>query len=109
MTLSQCLTVALVVEGIVASVPNMARYTPSGLDDLANRVALKQGATDWYWSVVFNGVVIAVTIAVSWLAFRRQEPGGNLNNIAEHSRPNIRNYAAQNGHASIEPQAFLDG
>jgi len=65
--------VALVVEGIVASVPYMARYTPSGLDDLANRVALQQSATDWYWSVVFNGAVVAVTIAASWLVFRRQE------------------------------------
>jgi len=65
--------VALIVEGIVASVPNMARYTPSGLDDLANRVALQQSATDWYWPVVFNGVVLAVAIAGSWLAFRRQE------------------------------------
>lgn len=65
--------VAQVVEGIVASVPNMARYTPSGLDDLAIRVALQQSATDWYWSVGFNGAVVAVTIAVSWLVFRRQE------------------------------------
>lgn len=51
--------VALVVEGIVASVPNMARYTPSGLDDLANKFALQQSATDWYWSEVFNGAVVA--------------------------------------------------
>jgi hypothetical protein len=65
--------VALIVEGIVASVPNMARYTPSGLDDLANKVALQQSATDWYWAVVFNGVVLAVAIASSWLVFRRQE------------------------------------
>ena len=65
--------VALIVEGIIASVPNMARYTPSGLDDLANKVALQQSAADWYWSVVFNGVVVAATIAASWLVFRRQE------------------------------------
>lgn len=65
--------VALVVEGIVASVPNMARYTPSGLDDLANRVALQRSATDLYWAVIFNGAVVAVTIAASWLVFRRQE------------------------------------
>jgi len=65
--------VALIVEGIVASVPNMARYTPSGLDDLANKVALQQSVTDWYWPVVFNAAVVAVTIGASWLAFRRQE------------------------------------
>jgi ABC-2 type transport system permease protein len=65
--------VALVVEGVVASVPNMARFTPSGLDDLANKVALQQSAADWYWSVLFNGAVVAVTVAASWLVFRRQE------------------------------------
>lgn len=65
--------VGLIVEGIVASLPNMARYTPSGLDDLAGRAALGQATPDWYLALLFNGGVIAVSLAASWLVFRRQE------------------------------------
>jgi ABC-2 type transport system permease protein len=65
--------VALVVAGIVSSLPNVGRFTPFGLNELASNLALQQPATGWGWPVIANAGFIAVALAASWLVFRRQE------------------------------------
>jgi ABC-2 type transport system permease protein len=65
--------VALVVAGIVSSLPNVGHFTPFGLNELASDLALQQTATGWAWPVIANGGFVVITLAASWLAFRRQE------------------------------------
>jgi ABC-2 type transport system permease protein len=65
--------VALVVAGVVASLPNVGQFTPFGLNALASDFALQQSAAAWGWPVVTNAGVVAIILAASWLVFRRQE------------------------------------
>jgi ABC-2 type transport system permease protein len=64
---------ALVVAGIISSLPSVGRFTPFGLNELASDLALQQPPTGWGWPVVANAGFVVVTLAASWLAFRRQE------------------------------------
>ncbi|HXC77440.1 MAG TPA: ABC transporter permease subunit [Candidatus Acidoferrum sp.] len=65
--------VALVVAGVVASLPNIGHFTPLGLNDLASALALQQTATGWNLPVIVNAGFVVVALAASWLVFRRQE------------------------------------
>jgi len=65
--------VALVVAGVVSSLPNVSQFTPFGLNALASDFALQQSAAGWGWPVVTNAGLVAIILAVSWLVFRRQE------------------------------------
>jgi ABC-2 type transport system permease protein len=65
--------VALVVAGIVSSLPNVGHFTPFGLNELAMNLALQQTATGWDWPLVANAGFVVIALAASWLAFRRQE------------------------------------
>jgi len=65
--------VALVVAGIVSSLPNVGHFTPFGLNELAADLALQQTATGWVWPLLANAGFVVVTLAASWLVFRRQE------------------------------------
>src|ERR1700694_4513655 len=65
--------VALVVAGVVSSLPNVGRFTPFGLNELASDLALQQTATGWDWPVIANVGFVVVGLAASWLVFRRQE------------------------------------
>ena len=65
--------VALVVAGVVSSLPNVGRFTPFGLNELASNLALQQTATAWAWPVVANACIVVAALAVSWAVFRRQE------------------------------------
>ena len=65
--------VALVVAGILSSLPNVGRFTPFGMNDLASALALQQTASGWEGPVIVNVGFVVVTLAASWLVFRRQE------------------------------------
>jgi ABC-2 type transport system permease protein len=65
--------VALVISGIVSSLPNVGHFTPFGLNELASDLALKQAATGWDWPVIVNASFVVLILAASWLVFRRQE------------------------------------
>jgi ABC-2 type transport system permease protein len=65
--------VALVVAGIVSSLPNVGRFTPFGLNELASALALQHTATGWTWPVIVNAGFVVVALAASWLVLRRQE------------------------------------
>jgi ABC-2 type transport system permease protein len=65
--------VALVVAGVVASLPNVGHFTPLGLNELASDLALQQTTTGWNLAVIVNAGFIVVALAASWLVFRRQE------------------------------------
>jgi ABC-2 type transport system permease protein len=65
--------VALVIAGIVSSLPNVGHFTPFGLNELAMNLALQQTATGWDWPLVANAGFVVIALAASWLAFRRQE------------------------------------
>src|ERR1700694_3052225 len=65
--------VALVVAGVVSSLPNVGRFTPFGLNELASDLALQQTATGGDWPVIANVGFVVVGLAASWLVFRRQE------------------------------------
>ena len=64
---------ALVVAGVVSSLPNVGRFTPFGLNELASNLALQQTATGWDWPVIVNAALVVVALTASWLVFRRQE------------------------------------
>jgi len=65
--------VALVVAGVVSSVPNVGHFTPFGLNGLASDLALEQTTTGWAWPLILNAGFVVVALADSWLVFRRQE------------------------------------
>jgi len=65
--------VALVVAGVVSSLPNVGHFTPFGLNELASDLALQQTVTGWDWPVIVNAGYVVGALAVSWLIFRRQE------------------------------------
>ena len=65
--------VALVVAGVVAALPNVGRFTPLGLNELASNLALQQMATGWILPLIVNAGFVVVALATSWLVFRRQE------------------------------------
>ena len=65
--------VGLVIAGVVSSVPNVGRFTPFGLNQLASALALQHPTTGWFWPVIGNAGFVVVVLAASWLVFRRQE------------------------------------
>lgn len=65
--------VALVVAGVVSSLPNVGRFTPFGLNELASNLALQQTATGWAGPVIANAGFVVAALGVSWAVFRRQE------------------------------------
>ena len=65
--------VALVVAGIVSSLPNIGHFTPFGMNDLASALALQQATPGWNGPLIVNGGFVVVALAASWLVFRRQE------------------------------------
>ena len=65
--------VALAVAGVVAALPNVGRFTPLGLNELASNLALQQMATGWILPLIVNAGFVVVALATSWLVFRRQE------------------------------------
>ena len=65
--------VALVVAAVVSSLPNIGRFTPFGLNELASGLALQQSPSGWAWPVITNAGFVVVALAASWLVFRRQE------------------------------------
>jgi ABC-2 type transport system permease protein len=65
--------VALVVAGVVASLPNVGHFTPLGLNELAGDLALQQTATGWNLPLIVNSAFVVIALAASWLVFRRQE------------------------------------
>ena len=65
--------VALVVAGVVSSMPNVGHFTPSGLNELSSDLALQQTATGWAWPLIVDAGFVVVALAASWLVFRRQE------------------------------------
>ena len=65
--------VAVVVAGIVSSLPRVGQFTPFGLNELASDLALQQVGTGWDWPVIANVGFVVVALAASWLVFRRQE------------------------------------
>ena len=65
--------VALVVAGVVSSLPNVGHFTPFGLNELASELALQQTVTGWAWPLIVNAGFVVVALAASWLVFRRQE------------------------------------
>ena len=65
--------VALVAAGVVSSLPNVGRFTPFGLNELASNLALQQEAAGWDWPVIANAGFVVIALAASWLVFRRQE------------------------------------
>lgn len=65
--------VVVVVAGVVSSLPNVGHFTPFGLNELASDLALQQTVTGWDWPVIANASFVIVTLAASWLVFRRQE------------------------------------
>jgi ABC-2 type transport system permease protein len=65
--------VAVVVAGIASSLPNVGHFTPFGMNELASALALQQTASGWDGPLVVNAGFVVVTLAASWLVFRRQE------------------------------------
>jgi ABC-2 type transport system permease protein len=65
--------VAIVVAGIISSLPNVSHFTPFGMNDLASALALQQTATGWGAPLIVNAGVVVVALCASWLVFRRQE------------------------------------
>jgi ABC-2 type transport system permease protein len=65
--------VALVVGGVVASIPNAGHYSPFGLSTFANDLGAGGTPADWVWPIVVNAAIVAAALAASWLVFRRQE------------------------------------
>jgi hypothetical protein len=65
--------VALVVAGVVSSLPNIGHFTPFGLNELASDLALEQTVAGWAWPLILNAGFVVVALAASWLVFRRQE------------------------------------
>jgi ABC-2 type transport system permease protein len=65
--------VAIVVAGIISSLPNVGHFTPFGMNDLASALALQQTAMGWGVPLIVNAGVVVVALLASWLVFRRQE------------------------------------
>jgi membrane-bound metal-dependent hydrolase YbcI (DUF457 family) len=65
--------VALVVAGVISSLPNVGHFTPFGLNELASDLALQQTSAGWMWPLIANAGFAVVALVASWLAFRRQE------------------------------------
>jgi ABC-2 type transport system permease protein len=65
--------VAIVIAGIVSSLPNVGHFTPFGMNELASALALQQTATGWDLPLIVNAGVVVVALGASWLVFRRQE------------------------------------
>lgn len=64
---------AVVVTGLLAAIPEVARYTPFGLNKLASDLALQQVGSGWGWPLLANAAYVLVALGASWLVFRRQE------------------------------------
>jgi ABC-2 type transport system permease protein len=66
---------AYVLLSILGAVPHVGRFTPDGLAGPARALALGQGASGLAVPLLANIAIIAFALALSWLAFRRQELG----------------------------------
>src|SRR5258706_124780 len=64
---------AFIVLGILAILPGIGRYLPTGLGAPARSLALGQAGVDVLGPTVATVVLIGVLVAVAWTAFRRQE------------------------------------
>jgi ABC-2 type transport system permease protein len=64
---------AIVVGATVASIPHAGRFSPFGLGTFANDLGAGRTPADWGWPIAVNVAIVAAALAVSWLAFRRQE------------------------------------
>ena len=64
---------AVVIAGILASVPRVGDFTPFGLNQMARDLALGQVRMEWQWQVGANLGVLALALGASWVVFRRQE------------------------------------
>ncbi|HET7037960.1 MAG TPA: ABC transporter permease [Thermomicrobiaceae bacterium] len=62
-----------VLSGIVGVVPHAGRFTPLGLGDPARGLALGQPAAHLGASLAATLALIALTLAATWLVFRRKE------------------------------------
>ncbi len=65
--------VVLVIASIAASVPNIGRFTPFGLNELAGALALQQSTSGWTGPLIANAGFVVFVLATSWFVFRRQE------------------------------------
>jgi ABC-2 type transport system permease protein len=63
----------LVVTGIVSALPSIGAYTPPGLLGPARALALGQPGGDLGAPLAATLVLVVAAVALSWLAFRRQE------------------------------------
>jgi hypothetical protein len=65
--------VALIVTGIVAAIPGIGAYAPTGLSTPAVALALGTPAGDLAGPIVVNIVLVGLALGAAQLAFRRQE------------------------------------
>jgi ABC-2 type transport system permease protein len=65
--------VALLVTGIVGSLPHIGPYMPSSLSDTAQKLMLGHDAGQILGPLLFNIALVPALFAITWLAFRRQE------------------------------------
>jgi hypothetical protein len=64
---------AVFVLGILGLVPAVGRDLPTGLGTSARGLALGQSGMDVLGPTVGSVVIITGTVAIAWIAFRRQE------------------------------------
>jgi len=65
--------VAFIVVGIVGVVPNLGRFTPTGLGPPARALALGRPALDIAGPALATIALIAIAFGIAWISFRRQE------------------------------------
>ena len=65
--------VALIVTGIVAAIPGVGAYTPTGLSAPAIALASGLPAGDLAGPILVNVALVLLVLGGSWVAFRRQE------------------------------------
>ena len=65
--------VALIVTGIVAAIPGIGAYAPTGLSTPAVALALGNPSGELAGPIVVNLVLVGLALAAAQLAFRRQE------------------------------------
>lgn len=64
---------SLVVFAVLAALPNVACFTPSGLNEPARALALGAAPPHLAASVLANAAIVVAILILAWLAFRRQE------------------------------------
>ena len=65
--------VALLVLGILATIPVIGPWSPLALLTPASNLALGEDAGNFLGPLLFNIAVVPALFGVTWLAFRRQE------------------------------------